>query len=254
MHMTSPVAIFDSGVGGLSILQAMSSMAPGQSILYFADTAFHPYGQRTASFAQERYWKILNWLKEKDVKLVIVACHSLSGFDSSFCPIACIDMLSPTIDAIKNINPNKLGLMATPLSVQRGVLVERLKASGFSGSIVPLACPTLAPAIEAHDGDHVRRIFQESLAFFKEHKVDAIVHGCTHYPLAQRFMTLPSLFIDPSIQVAHHVHKLLSKSGLLQTSGPTNVTFYHTGPIAHLKVYLCADQHYTFIPCLPDLG
>lgn len=253
--MSAPVAIVDSGVGGVSVLETLMSLLSLESIVYFADTAFQPYGSRSPSFALQRRQQIMDWLTRKQVKLIIIACHTLSGYHTPHA-IPHLDMIEPTLEAIGKHAPQKaLGLMATPLTLTRASLVRSLESQGFSHPIIPLACPSLASAIERNDGAEIRKVMRHSLAFFAQHNVGAIVHGCTHYPLAKRFMELPDILIDPGQEVALQARRLLAQAGTLKTiPGSACVTIYHTGPADHLKFYLPKTLNCTFVPCPPDLA
>jgi len=246
------IGIFDSGIGGLTVLRALQHALPQHPMLYLADFGYSPYGSRSEQEILCRSQTILQWMKKKGATLAVVACHTSSAvltpeiLENIGIPI--VTMLEPTIHSILHQADTEswdkgVGFLATALSIQKGTLVRVLREKGFSLPIHPIACPDLVPLIESRQwGAAVAYLKQHAFSFFQDHPVNAMVYGCTHYPLIEPWIkTLPECSaprIDPAHTVAVTVASLLQPHDreATRTDPETlhrallgHIDFYHTG-------------------------
>jgi glutamate racemase len=215
------IGIFDSGIGGLTVLRALHSALPAIPLLYLADFGYAPYGNRSEQEISDRSCTILNWMKAKGVSLVVAACHTSSAVLTpeliAASGLRVVTMLEPTLNSIlkhpQRSNWTKgIAVLATALSIQKGTLIKALRDSGFFLPIHPVACPDLAPLIESCQWERALAYVRTcTFSFFKEQPVDGMVYGCTHYPLIEPWIeTLAMkhgsaeypLRIDPAGEVA----------------------------------------------------
>jgi glutamate racemase len=270
MHPKFMIGIFDSGIGGLTVLKALSGALPEIPMTYLADFGYAPYGNRSAQEILDRSGHILNWMKQGGVSLVVVACHTSSAVLSPLLlasDLPVVTMLEPTLHSIlmhpQRAKWNKgIGLIATALTVEKGTLVAALHQRSWSLPIHAIACPELAPLIEAGQWDRALDYMQaHPLAFFAKNPVDAIVYGCTHYPFIEPFLESNQVRcaprLDPAETVAGVVTDMLGvhKKDLSPDKTPMphqdSITFYHTGKIQeghdHLAYHWpnASSQHIT---------
>lgn len=238
------IGIFDSGIGGLTVLKSLYSALPQHDFMYLADFGYAPYGHRTEDDIVQRSKTIIGWMETRGVSLVVAACHTsssvLKAHHTAAITVPIVTMLQPTLDGIlKHPHRNQwkkgIAILATALSIQKGTLAFALQSRGFDLPIYPVACPPLAGLIESCD-DHGAITYLQSHVFesFARHPVDMMVYGCTHYPLIEPWLSdhdvPPILRMDPAEHVATAVAGILSASGPVgPRNTPPRVWFYHTG-------------------------
>jgi glutamate racemase len=180
------IGFFDSGSGGLSVLRAFVALAPKADIIYYGDTANAPYGTKNIQELERLAENGISFLKEAGATSIVAACNSVSpsilAFDAGDTPM--IEMSLPTAQALKGRAGEHLLLMATPATIS-SKLYERATAGSLN--ISPLPIPALASAIEnGASQDEIRLIVREAFATLPPKKeYDAIILGCTHYPLVR---------------------------------------------------------------------
>lgn len=177
------VGLFDSGIGGLTVLKELIKTHPNHHYIYFGDTINMPYGNKNK---EELYFlsnNIIEFLISKEVDVVIIACGTVSSnidehFKSKY-NVPIIDIISPTIDYINQNNFNNLGLIATSMTVKSKVFSKRI------AEVREQECPSFVPLIENNeiDTEVCNEKIKEYLAPFKDDNVKKIILGCTHYPL-----------------------------------------------------------------------
>ena len=230
------IGVFDSGIGGLSVLKVLRHSLPQESFVYFADGAYRPYGEKTEDQIRSRSQSIIQWLIQRGVKLIVVACHTSSAvLDDLSLTIPVITMISPSLESVFSRSFTKgLGVIATALTASKGTLVNQLTQRGFSYPIHVYACPELVPLIEDQQWLQAQDSMNHSLTLVRNLCVDYILYGCTHYPLLDSFLDqeVRGLMIDPAEHVTHLIQTSLSQ-GKLAPNTPHNeqgqLTLYHTG-------------------------
>lgn len=239
MLTQKPIGIFDSGIGGLTVLKELQRTLPHEHFVYFADTANLPYGEKTPEQIVEYTRQTLAWMQnEMGAKLVIAACHTSSA--------TALDTVSPefTIPVIGAIYPmvetvlqhyqgRRIGIIATPASVQSRMHENILVKSGFQGRLYSISCPKFVPIIESG------RIFEPELLtaaykyldIFKKKDLNTLIYGCTHYPwiadTIQQVLPVSVDLIDPAEHIAAKVSQELYKYKIINiSSNKVKVDFY----------------------------
>lgn len=242
--MTQPIGIYDSGVGGLTVLKEFMAHFPHERFVYVADTLHLPYGNKSRdqiiSFADT----IIQWLQDTaQVKLVLAACHTSS--------VLALETIRPHIDipiigtvyplvTYLQTNPQhqRIGILATPASAQSRMHEKILKTNGIRREMVTVACPDFVPLIEAAQMDPValEKAAQAYLSAFNDFNLDTLLYACTHYPLIRPFLErlLPPEVhhLNPALAMIEASHTHLSSRLHLIHDGPT-VQFFATHPDTH---------------------
>ena len=179
------IGIFDSGVGGLTVLKEMVDNYPDNEYIYVGDTLNVPYGNKSMDELKNLSSKIVDYLVSKNVDKIIIACGTVSSNISEYLKnkykIPIIDIISPTIDYIQKKHYKKIGIIATSMTIKSNIFNKKLT----NINVISIECPKLVPAIENYNYDQISICLNEYLSYFKDNKVDLIVLGCTHYPIVK---------------------------------------------------------------------
>ena len=186
----APIGVFDSGLGGLTVAHAIMRQLPGESIVYFGDTARVPNGPKSPDTVRRYSHEIAAFLLEQGVKAIVVACntataHALPMLDAEL-DIPVIGVVGPGARAAVRATRNgHIGVIGTEGTIKSGAYVRAIHAESPQATVTALPCPLLVPLVEegwtTHDA--TRLIAREYLAPFLRDQVDTLVLGCTHYPL-----------------------------------------------------------------------
>lgn len=221
-----PIGLFDSGVGGISVLKEAVSMLPTESFVYFGDSKNAPYGTKTVEEVQKLSFQAVEFLIEKRVKAVVVACNTATSaaieelrLRYKSMPVIGIEpALKPAVELRKK---GKILIMATPMTLAETKFSKLMEAYKDEAEIQPLPCAGLVELIEkgAIDGDEMKDYLTNKLAPYSEGDIAAIVLGCTHYPFVKKAM-LSVLnreidIIDGSIGTAKQLKRQLESNNLL---------------------------------------
>ncbi len=185
-----PVGVFDSGMGGLTVLRELHLRLPAEDLLYFGDTARVPYGTKGARTVREFARQDASFLVAHGAKLVVVACNTASAFAiddlRETLPVPVLDVIGPGVDtALARSRGGRIGIIATRGTVESGRYQQLLADRVGEARVVARACPLFVPLVEEGMLDHpvTRRMAEEYLAPLREAAVDTLILGCTHYPL-----------------------------------------------------------------------
>lgn len=186
-----PIGIFDSGVGGLTVLRAVRERLPNENIIYLGDTARVPYGTKSRATVERYAVEDAAFLIHKGVKVIIIACNTASAlarerlrreFDIPF-----LSVIGPGVRAAARATKNhRVGVIATEATIGSGAYAEGLReACGEAVEIVSQACPLFVPLVEEGETDSAitRQVAEKYLAPLRDQQIDTLVLGCTHYPL-----------------------------------------------------------------------
>lgn len=241
-HSSHPIGIFDSGVGGLTVLRALREAMPYERLVYFADSANVPYGEKTPDQIKAFSRQILAWMQnDLGVKLVIAACHTSSALALNEVArefnIPVIGTIDPTVAAIlRDKQHNRIGIIATPASANNRTHETALLKSGYQGLIHTIACREFVPLIESGnlDGTQLHEITQHYLEPFHAMNLTTLIYGCTHYPwiadIIAQYLPPQVVCIDPAQSIVAQTHKTLTQSSLVNpaTISP-GIDFYCSG-------------------------
>lgn len=189
-----PIGIFDSGVGGLTVLTEIKKELPNENIIYLGDTKNFPYGNKTKEQIVEFSKNNVKTLIKMGVKLIVIACgtatsQALDEIRDEF-DIPIIGIINPTIQYIKEQNIDKIGVIATEGTIRSGAWEKALKDNIEDIQVINKACPMLATIAEegralSQEG---RQVIREYMKPFKENQVNKIILGCTHYPIYKKLI------------------------------------------------------------------
>ena len=222
-----PIGVFDSGVGGLTVLAEIRDRLPYEHTAYFGDTARVPYGVRDPAEVREFAFEIINYLTDLDVKLVVVACNTASAValeaaQAEF-DVPVVGVIEPgaRAAAVDTIN-RRVGVLATQVTVDSGAYMRAVHNLDAGIEVHEQACPEFVPLIEngVVDGPELERVARGYLDLLMRRHVDAVILGCTHYPLISaainRILGPEVRLISSAGQTALEVGRILSRRGYLR--------------------------------------
>ncbi len=186
---TRPIGLFDSGLGGLTVLKSLAHALPDESFLYLGDVARLPYGNKSPETIRRYGEQILNFLQERKVKMLIIACNTASTVflgEESFQGLPLFNVIEPGARAALNASVSKkIGVIGTSTTVQGHAYQRTILSLSSDATVLETACPLFVPlAEEGMAGDQVTKLMcQRYLKDLKQAAVDTLVLGCTHYPL-----------------------------------------------------------------------
>jgi glutamate racemase len=241
-----PIGLFDSGVGGLSVVRHLRRRLPAESLLYIADNAFAPYGERPPEQVEERALAIGDYLVRQGVKAIVVACNTATA--------AAIDPLRqrlalPIIGMEPGVKPavaasrnGRVGVLATSGTINSDKFAALIDNHRDSADIRLQPCPGLVERVERGelDGEAVAHLLESFLRPLREQRIDTLALGCTHYPLLmtaiRRNFPNDVTIIDTGEAVVRHLENTLAASGMLAEEGAeASASFFATDQRAYSK-------------------
>jgi glutamate racemase len=233
------LALFDSGVGGLSVAREIRSALPSEDLLYVADTAYCPYGDRPDAEVRERALAVGRYLAGAGAKLIVVACNTATGAAledlRAVVPVPVVGLEPAVKIAARVTRVGRIGVMATTSTVRSERLARLIRSHADGIEVLNVPCPGLADIVEeghVEDATLARRL-DELTRPLRERGVDAVVLGCTHYafvaPALARVMGPGVELVDSAPAIARRVEHLLGDGGMLAPSGPGSLRGLTTG-------------------------
>ena len=251
-HSNSPIGIFDSGVGGISVLRAIREQMPEESVIYVGDQGHVPYGSRSMEQIQNFSEAITCFLLEQGAKIIVVACNTASAaalkyLREKFPDVQFVGMEPAVKPAAERTQTGKVGVLATPATFQGALYASVVERFANGVELFQNTCPGLVQQIERGnlDGGETRKILENALLPMLEKNIDTVVLGCTHYPFV-----IPLIHqivgdagrvrvIDPAPAVAKQTGRLLEARGMRnQSESKGEVKFYTSGEPYELKSLL----------------
>jgi glutamate racemase len=233
-----PVGIFDSGVGGLTVAHAIKQILPGESLIYFGDTAHLPYGDKSEESIKYYSRRITEFLLDHKSKVVLVACNSASA--SAFDILKeefksrtiLIDVINPVVEYLGTRNFEKIGVIGTKRTISSGTYENKLKKTSPGTTVVSMATPLLVPMIE--EGfifdDISNAIIRTYLSDKSLTGIQALILGCTHYPIIKNQISKIFNFnvevVDSAKIVSVILRETLEKHNLLNDTGYVKDRFF----------------------------
>lgn len=220
-----PIGVFDSGLGGLTVVKALRSILPGESIIYFGDTARLPYGNKSQKLIETYSQQIADFLMGKNAKLIVVACNTASSLAmdtlNGSMSVPVIGVIEPGVaTALKTTKNGHIGIIGTIATVESGVYEQALKKAEDSLVVISQPCPLFVPLVEEGwtEGKVPDMAAATYLKGLNAEDVDTIILGCTHYPILkdviQSNATPGTELVDSAEAVASAVKKILSDGEL----------------------------------------
>ena len=239
MDSRAPIGIFDSGIGGLTVASAIHHLLPNESLMYFGDTAHFPYGNQSPEQIESYGLKIAAFLQDAGCKMIVIACNTASAHAFKAIQkhmdihINVINVIDPASAAIAAKYPKgSIGVIATAGTIKSGIYKRRIQKAAPEVKVSSLATPLLAPMIE--EGFFNNNISKTIINSYLDKKnlqgIDALILGCTHYPLikteVESYYKGSVEVIDSAQWVALEVKNQLQKKGLLSNSKKPQYFFY----------------------------
>jgi len=231
-----PIGVFDSGVGGLTVLRELKKILPSEDIVYLGDTAHLPYGTKSQNTIIKLSIENILFLLSRRVKMVVVACNSTSSVAlpkiKSFFNLPILGVVEAGVEKAVEGGCKRIGIIGTPATI-RSSAYQKLIKKKIKGSVIESKpCPLFVPLVEEgwQDSEVSRKVIEIYLKGFKG-RVDCLILGCTHYPLLKRpisrFLKGVKL-IDSAEAVARKAKRILSRDNLLKARGRGRFSFFLT--------------------------
>jgi glutamate racemase len=249
-HHDPSIGIFDSGVGGLSVLRSLLQELPNENVIYFGDQIHVPYGTRTLEEVRKYSTAITRFLLDQGAKIIVVACNTASAAALQFLrhtyPNTPFVGMEPAIKpAAENTRTGIVGVLATPATFQGALYASVIERFASNVLVVQNTCPGLVQQIErgAIEADETRAILESAILPMLDQGIDTIVLGCTHYPfvipLINEIVGPEVRVIDPAPAVARQVARVLeAKNRMNLDIKAGRLKFYTSGNPARFRVLL----------------
>lgn len=246
MHKQAAIGVFDSGLGGISVLHEIRHLLPYESLIYIADSAHVPYGEKSAEFIVQRSIAISEFLIAQPVKAIVVACNTATAaavteLRQRWPDVLIVGMepaVKPAVQASKN---GKIGVLATTGTLRSARFAALLERYASDVEVLTQPCPGLVELIEAGElnSPATRALLQTYVEPLLAADCDTLILGCTHYPLIKpllRGLVSESVqLIDTGAAVARRLQSELSKQDLLAAAQSPVDCFYGSGELASIE-------------------
>ena len=245
---TRPIGIFDSGIGGLTVVRALRKLLPGEDLIYLGDTGRYPYGTKSADVVKRYSFENTEFLVDKDVKLLVVACNTstavaLDALQARY-DIPVVGVVEPGAEAAARATRNrKVGVIATEATIRSGEYTRALRRRSAELEIYTRACPLFVPLAEEGwvDNEVATLAARQYLGSLAQSGIDTLILGCTHYPLLRAVIrkTIGAgvRLIDSGVVTAAAVDRVLGERKLHRASHSGNGSFFVTdAPERFMKV------------------
>ncbi|MBI4843455.1 MAG: glutamate racemase [Nitrospirae bacterium] len=235
------IGIFDSGVGGLTVMKEVMRELPAEDIIYLGDTARVPYGARSPETVTKYSLECARFILSKGIKLLIVACNTSSsvslGRISEEVPVPVVGVVNPGARAAAFMTEHKnIAVIGTETTIRSGSYEKAIKAIDGSINVTGIACPLFVPLVEEGwvEGEITTLVVRKYLAPLREGSFDALVLGCTHYPMIKDIISSVAAIplIDSAVETAKEARRILLEKGLLRegNTGPSRKFFVTDSP------------------------
>lgn len=254
-----PIGVFDSGIGGLTVVKEVLEQLPNESIIYLGDTARVPYGTRGKEIIKKFSLELTNFLLKRKVKFLVVACNTISATCleeiEKASPVPVLGVIEPAAsEAAKNTKTGKIGVIGTQATISSKVYEKEIKKINPKIKILTQACPLFVPLAEEGliDEKATELIAQKYLKVFKNNKIDTLILGCTHYPVLkkviQKVVGKKVRLIDSAKPTALKLKEILRQENLLSKSKKAKHEFFVTD--APIRVYKVAKGFLGQVPTI----
>ena len=231
----NPIGVFDSGVGGISTLAALTRELPGEDFCYFGDTKNAPHGTKSTDEVVHLVQNVVDYLMGKDIKALVIACNTATGAAAatlrSWMKIPVIGMEPALKPAEEAWHGGRILVMATPLTLRQEKFHSLMQR--FGAHAIPQACPGLMELVEAEDEAGSAKYLEQLFGAWDLNQIDAVVLGCTHYvflkPVIRKMLPDRILITDGNGGTSRQLHRVLKERGLLRQAGEGSVQLETSG-------------------------
>lgn len=238
MNDNRPIGVFDSGIGGLTVLEELIKRFPGEDFVYVADQGHCPYGTKTDEQIISCVYKVVDYLLKQNVKAIVIACNTASLFVDkvkAYVNIPVISVIEPTAAYASRVTKNKkIAVLATIATIKKGAYQNRLSKLGIE--VYPLAASEFVDFVENHDlndplGDE---IVSKKLEELKNSNIDTLIHGCTHFSILEDKMrkVLENInYVACGYPTSLELENILKEKDIFNNSINQQVKIYTTGSV-----------------------
>ncbi|CAD5107861.1 glutamate racemase [Zestomonas carbonaria] len=249
MASDAPVGVFDSGVGGLSVLREIRQLLPAESLLYVADSGHVPYGEKSPEFIRERSHRLAGFLLEQGAKALVLACNTATAaavaeLRTHYPELPIVGMEPAVKPAAAATRSGVVGVLATTGTLKSAKFAALLDRFASDVRVITQPCPGLVERIEAGElnGTGTRELLLGWVEPLLAEGCDTLILGCTHYPfikpLLRELVPASVSLIDTGAAVARHLQRLLAERDLLAEGEEGTVRFWSTGVPQRLETVL----------------
>jgi glutamate racemase len=249
MPNSAPVGVFDSGVGGLSVLREIRQLLPNEQLLYVADSGHVPYGDKTPEFIRQRSQQIAGFLLEQGAKALVVACNTATAaavlsLRDAYPQLPIVGMEPAVKPAAAATRSGVVGVLATTGTLQSAKFAALLDRFASNVQVITQPCPGLVECIEAGELDSpaTRELLHSLVMPLLAQGCDTLILGCTHYPfikpLLRQLVPQSVSLIDTGEAVARHLQRLLAEGNLLAQQHSGDDSFWSSADTAKLSAVL----------------
>jgi glutamate racemase len=236
------IGVFDSGIGGLTVLRSIPALMPRENVMYLGDTARVPYGSKSGETVVRYAVEIADFFVERGVKAIVVACNTTSAMALDVLrarySLPILGVVEPGARAALQVSRRRrVGVIGTEATIESGAYARSLRAVDAEVEIFTRACPLFVPLAEEGwvANDVARRAVATYLASLKKSGIDTLILGCTHYPLLKRpigeFLGDRVRLVDSAEETALELRKLLSGTSLARRRGAGSASFFVTDSV-----------------------
>ncbi|MBN1381402.1 MAG: glutamate racemase [Deltaproteobacteria bacterium] len=235
---TQPIGVFDSGIGGMTVVRAMMERIPFENIIYFGDTARTPYGVKSPETINQYASEITKFLLDFDVKLLIIACNTMAAVAyetvQDISPVPVLEVIDAGArTAVSTTQKKQVGVIGTPATINSNVYARAIHKHDASVRVFSQACPLFVPLVEEGWLDHTvtRLTVQEYMKPVVAERIDTLVLGCTHYPLIKPLLQEVAgqevFLVDSAEAIADMTADILAEQNLgTPSQEPPEYRFY----------------------------
>jgi glutamate racemase len=245
LSTNAPIGIFDSGIGGLTVVKELMKMMPGENLIYFGDTARTPYGSRPPAEIIEFMRQILEFFVRQKVKMAVVACNTMTALGLEMAkkqyPFTLVGVNTGADMALAVSKSKKVGVIATKATIDSKNHAKAIHRKDATVFVYSQACPKLVPLIEQEqlEGTEVELAVIEYLLPMKNQGVDAIILGCTHYPFVssviEKIVGNGIVIIDPARETGLEARHILEQQGQVSTLRQGKVRLCFSADVDRVK-------------------
>jgi glutamate racemase len=239
MSREAAIGIFDSGVGGLTVVHALLATLPAEHLVYLGDTGRTPYGTKSAETVTRYSLENVDFLLARSIKLLVVACNTASSVAldaiAARAGVPVVGVIEPGARAaVEHSRSRRVGVIGTEATIAAGAYTRALRALDSRIEVYTRACPLFVPLAEEGwiDGPIVRQVADTYLASLARSGIDTLILGCTHYPLLRRTIAESMgegvALVDSAEETAREVRAVLEREARARPDGPGSTSFFVT--------------------------
>jgi len=262
---SAPIGLFDSGVGGVTVLRELYEQMPNESVVYFGDTARLPYGKRSAEEIVDYVHEILEWMRQQGTKMVIMACNTSSALaleavrDQYEFPV--LGLILPGARAAVRAG-SRIGVISTEATARSQAYAQAVHEINSQAQVWQVGCPKFVPLIEGNRvlEPETEQAVREYVTPLLDSQIDTLVYGCTHYPylapVLKKVLPKSVTLVDPAAHVVAAAAKELDAMGLRSLSQPRPTLFGVSGepePFADMATQMLGYRPQVHPVVLPTL-